>query len=61
MYAVVHKDHIDTASVRLMADTKIGAARLWEEYNHGANFYEAKIAGWRVVKYKIETICICKL
>ena len=35
MYAVVHKNHIKSASVKLMSDTKKGAIFLWEFWNKG--------------------------
>jgi hypothetical protein len=56
MYSVVHENHIKTASVRLMGKTKAQAIRIWEGYNPGSYFKDARKDGWRVVKHEVKII-----
>lgn len=57
MYAVVHKEHAESASVKLMGNTRKQAITLWEHWNKAANVefddYHKK-NGWKVIKYTVE-------
>jgi hypothetical protein len=55
-FAVVYKDTAKTQTVLLLSDKKAQAIRLWEMWNPGNTFSEAKKCGWIIKKFKVKAV-----